>query len=213
MDQMRMLAVVVWFAFGCGTGDSAKSAAEPGSQADPASVPPSTPEPPRREAEAKQVAIAGDPCDGGEVMGDPCDGGEVAQGVIGSRGGSGQGYGAGVGTLSNSRSRGPQMVIGKISILAGTPDDQLKRVIKRHAPQLKFCYEKLLQRDPKATFQVDAKFTFGADGKVTGASAVAGNAELESCLVTAMKRMVFPAPPGGGTVEVSYPFRFSPPAP
>lgn len=56
-----------------------------------------------------------------------------------------------------------------------------------------------------------ARFVINADGKVTQADAKGiGSDDLEHCLEARVRTWVFPAPRGGGTVVVSYPFVLKP---
>lgn len=86
-------------------------------------------------------------------------------------------------------------------------------VIKRYYRQIKYCYQKQLQRDPSLGGKVTVKFTIAASGSVSKASVAAstmGNATVDTCVVDRFRKMTFPKPKGGGIVVVKYPFVFSP---
>lgn len=81
-------------------------------------------------------------------------------------------------------------------------------VVKRSQGSFKRCYEAALRRDPDGHGAPSIRFTIGPDGQVTEASATGTSDKgLETCLVAAMKRMVFPKPADGASVQVAYPFR------
>jgi TonB family protein len=91
--------------------------------------------------------------------------------------------------------------------------DVIRRVMRQHTRQNSSCYETVLRKDAKAQGKVSVTFTIERDGTVKHAEMKedgVGNSGLSSCIVSAMKSLVFPAPQGGGVVIVSYPFTFSP---
>lgn len=238
MPSMRMLRgratmnprmlVIAMIAAGCSNGDGLKSADEPAAQVAPAVAPPITPEPEATPAEPEQVALAGDPCDGGEAGGNPCDGGEahelatrpaakprapVATGSSPGSIGTGSAGTLGSGTVYTGRlppRKPPRLTFGSAAVAGSIDGPVIRRVVKMHVGRFKSCYQQDRAIDPKARYRVAIKFTIGSDGKVSAASAAGGSKLLEACLVAAMKRLVFPAPKGGGSVEVSYPFMFEP---
>ncbi len=88
----------------------------------------------------------------------------------------------------------------------------IKKVVRAHYAQFKYCYEKQLSKDPTLEGKVVLKFVIGADGKVSEATVVETtikSAELERCMLRAARRMKFPQPLGGGVVVVKYPFVFN----
>jgi TonB family protein len=89
--------------------------------------------------------------------------------------------------------------------------DTIKKVIKKHYNQYKYCYEKQLVQNPKLEGKVTLKFVIAADGKVSEASVIETTIKskpLQACMIKAAKRMLFPKPRGGGIVVVNYPFLF-----
>jgi TonB family protein len=54
-------------------------------------------------------------------------------------------------------------------------------------------------------------FVIGSSGRVSRAAVKESslhNANVERCVLQVIKRIQFPEPAGGGTVEVTYPFKF-----
>jgi len=130
-------------------------------------------------------------------------------GTIGrGSGGSGVGYGRGVGRLSGRRASAP-VVAGRAEVRGSLDKEPIRRVIRRHLNEVRYCYQRELQTKPGLAGRVVLQFTIGAEGQVV-ASAVQqsslGNAAAEQCIASAVRRWTFPRPPGGGIVIVTYPF-------
>lgn len=133
-------------------------------------------------------------------------------GTMGRGGGEGgSGYGRGVSRYGERSGKIPQVIPGK-PIVSGSLDmETIRRIIRQHAAEYKYCYEKQLNLKRDLAGKVTVKFTISGNGSVI-ASAVEestmGDREVESCLTDKIKRWVFPEPKGGGIVIVKYPFVF-----
>lgn len=106
------------------------------------------------------------------------------------------------------RSGGP--VVGQGGPL---PRPVIRRVILRGLGSIRYCYEKELLRRPKLAGRVVVHFTISPSGKVQAArvkSSTLGAPKAARCVVARVRRLVFPAPLGGGIVKVNYPFVFKP---
>ena len=145
-------------------------------------------------------------------------GGGTAEGLgggLGTRGrGSGaSGYGSGGGSFG-AKGPGASARAGGDPIVLGALDSSLiNNVIKRNMNQIRYCYQRELQKDPRLAGKNVVKFVIDKDGSVSSAStksSTLGNPALDACLNGRFLRMQFPAPKGGGIVIVSYPFLFSP---
>jgi len=91
---------------------------------------------------------------------------------------------------------------------------EIESVIKAHLSEIKICYEKSLQSNKGLSGKIVTQFVIGSAGRVTSASisqSGINNSGLETCIVSAVKLWEFPKPRGNGSVNVSYPFTFSPP--
>jgi hypothetical protein len=102
---------------------------------------------------------------------------------------------------------------GEPIILGSLDKAQIDAVIKRNLQQIKYCYQRELQKTPGLTGKVTTKFVIAKDGSVSSATtktSTLGNAGVESCINGRFLRFAFPEPKGGGIVVVSYPFVFSP---
>jgi len=96
---------------------------------------------------------------------------------------------------------------------SGTIERSLvERFINQHKFQLQICYEQSLRRNDKATGTMEWKWTINSRGIVSGielARSTIKDKKLESCIKEKMRTWQFPSPQNG-SVEISYPFVFSP---
>ncbi len=130
------------------------------------------------------------------------------------RGGpGGSGYGHDGGHAGEHIGRVPAEVGLEDPILMGALDkSQIDRVIKQHLSQIRYCYQKELNRAPELQGKVVVKFVIANDGTVSQAniqSTSLNNPVVESCLCARFMRFQFPRPTGGGIVIVTYPFVFN----
>jgi TonB family protein len=98
--------------------------------------------------------------------------------------------------------------------VTGSLDREIvRRTIRRHINEVKFCYEQELVAHRDLGGRVTVHFTIAGTGQVLAAvlqSSTLGNPRVESCMVQAVRRWEFPRPVGGGLVMVSYPFMLTP---
>ncbi len=110
----------------------------------------------------------------------------------------------------------PNVEVGNASetiIMGGLDKSVIDEYIKRHMRQIQNCYVRELSSNPKLTGRISTRFVISGSGRVTQAgveSSSMGNPSVENCLTGILRRIVFPEPLGGGIVEVSYPFSFTP---
>ena len=129
----------------------------------------------------------------------------------GGRGGAGWGHDDG---WYARKSHGTPGNVGtEDPILLGALDkSDIDRVVKQHLSQIRYCYQKELNRSPDLQGKVVIKFVIAKDGTVSNTS-VSGttmnNPVVENCLCSRFMRMQFPKPDGGGIVFVTYPFVFN----
>jgi TonB family protein len=118
--------------------------------------------------------------------------------------------------LAEGRPGPASEVIPGQALVTGRMDREIvRRVIRRHRDEVKWCYEQQLSKHPELAGRVEVRFTVGPRGAVLSsalATSSLGNATVEACIVEAVRRWEFPAPVGGDSVEVSYPFVFMPTA-
>ncbi len=171
------------------------------------------------------AAMAG--LDGAQVA-DPGGLGGMHSRGIGPGGGGTVGIGGGLGeggriggpggpggdiTLGNGGGpRGPSVTSGKRIEVANISRDEIARVIRRHLPRFKHCYERELNANPHLSGKVAVQFTIAPTGRVARASAsesTIDDDDVERCVVEVMESLHFPVPKGGGVAVVTYPFVFA----
>lgn len=132
-------------------------------------------------------------------------------GTIGHGGGrgSGQGYGDGAGGLRGRQSSVPQVRAGSANVRGSLSAEVIRRVVRRHTNEIRFCYEQGLNSNPELAGRVQVRFVITPTGAVQTsmvAGSSLGNSGVENCIARSVRRWSFPAPDGGGIVIVNYPF-------
>jgi TonB family protein len=151
---------------------------------------------------------------GGEGQGTLGLGGPLATtGRFGGTGGPDYGRGHGIGELATRKAHPPETILG-IGDVRGTLDKEIiRRIVRRHLNEVKFCYQEALLRQPALEGRLVTQFSIAPSGRVLAAvvqSSTLKAVAVESCVVDAIKRWEFPAPERGGLAMVSYPFTFAP---
>jgi TonB family protein len=137
----------------------------------------------------------------------------IGFGSFGTIGQGGTGYGRGVGGLGGRRARTPEIVGGQATVRGSLDREIIRRIIRRHINEVRYCYEQELVKRPGLGGRVAVQFTIAATGQVIAStlqSSTLNNARVESCIVQAVRRWEFPKPQGGGIAIVSYPFNLVP---
>jgi hypothetical protein len=140
-------------------------------------------------------------------------GGGAAMGIggLGTKGaGTGKG-GYGNVDLGGKGKDETVFIPGKTTVEGGLSRDVINRVIQKHYSEIKYCYEKELTKEPQLYGKVTVLFVISGDGSVGDAlvqQTTMGSEPVESCMTNHIKRWTFPAPQGGGTVQVTYPYVF-----
>lgn len=144
-------------------------------------------------------------------------GGGTALGIggLGTKGrGGGRGGGRyGIGASGRLKKRGANINIrtGNPTIAGALDKSIIARIIKKHYSQIRYCYQKELNKNPKLYGKISIKFTISPRGTVSSSVAKVStmkNFQVEQCVAKTIKRIIFPRPKGGGIVVVTYPFIF-----
>ena len=131
----------------------------------------------------------------------------------GGRGGQDSDLGRSLRTVRERQARPPSVVPGRPNIEGQLDRDIIQRVIREHRREIRACYEAELQRTPELEGRVLINFVIAPDGQVAGSRSVESslnNSTVEDCVVRRIRSWRFPEPRGGGTVNVNYPFVFTP---
>jgi TonB family protein len=126
------------------------------------------------------------------------------------------GYGREGGQLSGGKQEGAVASLSTPLLSCGGEGGCVDRsliaqVVQRNLPQIRYCYQKALQREPGLAGKMTVRFAIDDDGAVTMSSvqrSSMGNAEVEQCVASRVEKMRFPAF-NKGTIVVNYPFAFS----
>jgi len=137
-------------------------------------------------------------------------------GLIGKGGGGGTGSGYGRGSGAGFGGRGkrvPRVRQAKAQVKGAMDKDIIRRIVRSHINEVRYCYNQGLVRDPNLKGRVSIQFNIGPTGKV--AAAVVANSSVKdknvgNCIAKAVKRWKFPRPKTGGSAVVTYPFVLNP---
>src|SRR5438477_7651539 len=133
---------------------------------------------------------------------------------IGGLGTKGSGHGRGGAGDVDLGGRGKDETVfvpGRTMVVGGLSRDVINRVIQKHYNEIKYCYEKELSKKPELYGKVTVLFMIEGSGRVGEAliqQTTMGSEPVESCMINHVRRWLFPAPQGGGTVQVTYPYVF-----
>ncbi len=150
---------------------------------------------------------------GGAVNNFGSGSGGFGSGQGGSGGLGGAGIGKGFGSGKGGRGRANVTVPSSGPVVSGgLTRQEILAVIRSNLNQIRHCYEQLLQRSPRSSGKLVVNFTIGASGRVKSISAGGGISDsiMRGCVTGRIKRWKFPAPRGANSVNVKYPFVFTP---
>ena len=139
----------------------------------------------------------------------------IGIGAVGTkgRGGGLGGYGSGVGGLGSKRDRDIAISTGDTKVLGAIDPELIRKVIRDHADQVRYCYEQQLTLNPKLGGKIAIKWQINADGRAS-ATVFDANVPVDSdgmrnvgeCIMSRIKTWEFPKPKGGGMAIVTYPW-------
>ncbi len=98
----------------------------------------------------------------------------------------------------------------------GVQREAIRDAIKAALPEVRDCYEQALKQDPSLAGKVIVEFeleTKDQQGTVMRGEVIGTETKspfFEACVLQKVAGTKFPAPEGGGTVTVRYPFHFDP---
>jgi FHA domain len=142
----------------------------------------------------------------------------IGIGAVGTkgRGGGLGGYGSGVGGLGSKRDRDVSITAGDTRVLGALDKELVRKVIKDHESQVRYCYEQQLALSPKLTGKITIYWEINAEGHAGNAKVVRGDAttmpndNVAECIMSRIVTWQFPKPRGGGMGVVTYPWILRP---
>jgi hypothetical protein len=139
--------------------------------------------------------------------------GQGGSGGNGGTGLSGVGYGSG-GAGGGGRGRPNVSIPASDAVVGGgLTRNEIMAVIRANLNQIRACYEQLLQRSPSASGKLKVRWVINASGRVSAVNKAGGTIDdslFTGCVTGKIERWKFPAPRGASSVEVNYPFGFTP---
>src|SRR5262249_33535193 len=113
----------------------------------------------------------------------------------GGGGGNGSGYGRGAGGLGGRRASAPDVVPGTAQVRGSLDKEIIRRIIRRHLNEVRFCYEKELMHKQDLYGRVMIQFTISGQGQVVASivqNSTMNNPNVEQCIAQAVRRWEFP---------------------
>jgi len=151
---------------------------------------------------------------GSGLQGTGTGGGGTAVGVggLGSKGFGGGASGTGIGSIPGKGDFSIGTEATSVQVLGALSRDEIRRVVEAHQSEVRFCYSRELQRDPKLFGKVNMKWLISAGGDVQTASVAdntTGSVALANCIREKVVNWKFPQSPGGVS-NVEWPWIFKP---
>ncbi|MFO0693928.1 MAG: AgmX/PglI C-terminal domain-containing protein [Polyangiales bacterium] len=116
------------------------------------------------------------------------------------------GHGGGGFFSGESRPRGvsaPMVRMEQAEVRGSLPSEVVRRVARRNINQVRYCYELGLRVRPELAGRVVVAAVIGTDGTISNAtlrSSTLPSPDVESCIVSAVRRWQFPSPESGVVV-------------
>lgn len=105
----------------------------------------------------------------------------------------------------------PRITLGPPEVRGHLQRELVRRTVRRHQNELRFCYEQELVQRPDLEGRVTVAAIVSATGSVQTASianTTLDNARVEGCVAQAVRRWTFPAPTDEGVVGIVVPITF-----
>ena len=139
-------------------------------------------------------------------------GNTIGIGAVGTRGvAGGEGkYGTGIG-MGKKASADISITNSDPEVTGSMDPELIRRVVRSHHDQLKYCYDNALTKNPKLTGKVSVRWIITEGGTVASSNVVSSTTntrELDQCIAGRVLTWIFPKPKGGGVAVVTYPFVF-----
>lgn len=136
----------------------------------------------------------------------------IGQG-LGTKGRGGGAKGSGLADFGSGRSDvavSASIDSEDVYIVGNIPREVIAKIINDNIGRIKYCYERQLQVQPKLAGKILVEWVIGLEGRVTSTrlkSSSMGSPPVEQCVQGVIRTLPFPKP-GGGVVQVTYPFLF-----
>ena len=96
-------------------------------------------------------------------------------------------------------------------MLGAIDPELIRRVIREHASQVRYCYEQQLALNPRLQGKVSIKWIINGDGSASSPQVESSGTTLEdgkvhACMMSRITSWQFPKPKGGGIAVITYPW-------
>jgi hypothetical protein len=102
----------------------------------------------------------------------------------------------------------------RAEVVGALPKDMIRRIVKAHVNEVRYCYNEGLTKDPELAGRVVVQFVVGPEGGPPTKSAVEStdleDGEVAECIASAVGRWQFPRPGNDEHVLITYPFDLDP---
>jgi hypothetical protein len=108
-----------------------------------------------------------------------------------------------------SSGRVPRVRQEKATVTGALDKDIIRRIVRAHINEIRYCYNQVLVLDPHAGGRVELEFEIAKDGTVsrsTVKSSTVDDKAVAECMAKAVLRWKFPKPTEKSSVAVIYPF-------
>ncbi|HEX3905638.1 MAG TPA: AgmX/PglI C-terminal domain-containing protein [Polyangia bacterium] len=109
--------------------------------------------------------------------------------------GNGSGFSREAGGLGPRRAMPPEVIPGSVTVHGSLDKEIIRRIVRRHIDEVKYCYERELVRKRTLRGQAIFELTISRNGEVTTArlrGSTLRTPRAESCLVAAIRTWRFP---------------------
>ncbi len=89
----------------------------------------------------------------------------------------------------------PTVRQAKAEVQGALDKDIIRRIVRAHINEIRYCYNQALARDPNAKGRVAIQFVIGGTGKVPSAvvsESTMRDARVGSCMAQAVRRWIVP---------------------
>jgi TonB family protein len=106
--------------------------------------------------------------------------------------------------------QGPTVTIGTPQAVGALDPVIITRILRQNMGAFNYCHQKELQVNPTVAGRMMIRFIISPNGSVTQSITTqsTGDGNLDACVTGRVRTLMFPAPKGGGIVDVRVPFIF-----
>jgi hypothetical protein len=112
--------------------------------------------------------------------------------------------------------RSTTVLAGEPTVRGALSPEVVRRVVRRHVEEVRYCYERALAGHPGLAGRVTVQLVVGPYGAVSTSavsSSTLRDVTAEQCVAAAARRWAFPSPADNNVVAVDCPFTLTPTAP